>query len=64
MAAEKDYWIETRDTTFLYYRVRANSNKEALERFLSGEGEFAGCNDECNEKIQEVLEDKPSIAWT
>jgi len=63
MKPRREFWIQTADRTFLYYRVRAVSIEEARMKFDSGEGEYVGCNDECNEKVQEVLEDKPSIAW-
>jgi len=59
----REFWIQTADRTFLYYRVRAASIEEARTKFDSGEGEYVGCNDESNEKVQGVLEDKPFIAW-
>lgn len=64
MMPEKDYWIETSDKTFLYYRVRGRSRQEALEKFLNGEGEFTGCHDECNETVVDTLEERPYLAWT
>ena len=63
MKGSREFWIETTDRTHLYYRVTAESAEEALAKFEGGDGEFVGCNDECNEDVQAVLEDKPSIAW-
>ncbi len=59
----RDFWIETTDLTHLYYKVTARSTEEALASFEKGEGEYVGCNDQCNEQVRGVLEDKPSIAW-
>lgn len=64
MKPSREFWIETTDRTHLYYRVTAASAEEALARFESGDGECVGCNDECNEEVQGVLQDRPSIAWT
>jgi len=63
MKASREFWIQTTDRTSLYYRVRAGSTEEALTKFENGEREYVGCNDECNEEVQGVLEEKPSIAW-
>lgn len=63
MKPRQEFWIQTADQTFLYYRVGAASVEEALAKFESGEGEYVGCNDECDEKVQGVLEDRPFIAW-
>ena len=63
MKPTRDFWIETTDRTHLYYRVTAASAEEARARFESGGGEYVGCNDECNEELHAVLEDKPSVAW-
>ena len=62
MASEREFWIETTDKTHLYYKVRARSRQEALERFMNSGGEYVGCNDECNEDVRDVLEEQPSIA--
>lgn len=59
MRTERDYWIETVDRTFLYYKLKARSKNEALEKFLNGECEYVGCNDECNERGHTVLGDEP-----
>ena len=64
MEASREFWIQTVDRTFLYYRVNARSPQEALAKFADGESEYAGCTDESDEQIQKVLEDRPSIAWT
>jgi hypothetical protein len=64
MEACREFWIQTVDRTFLYYRVNARSPQEALAKFADGESEYAGCTDESDEQIQKVLEDRPSIAWT
>ena len=63
MKPSREFWIQTTDRTCLYYRVRAVSTEEALTKFENGEGEYVGCNDECNEEVQGVLEEKPSVAW-
>jgi hypothetical protein len=63
MKTTREFWIETTDRTHLYYKVTAASAEEALARFEGDEGEYVGCNDECNEEVLGVLEDKPSIAW-
>ena len=63
MKPTRAFWIETTDRTHLYYKVAAGSTKEALAKFENGEGEYVGCNDQCNEEVQSVLEAKPSIAW-
>lgn len=59
----REFWIETIDRTHLYYKVTAASAEEALANFESAGGDYVGCNDECNEEAQAVLEDKPSVAW-
>jgi hypothetical protein len=64
MQPTREFWIDATDRTHLYYRVRAASSEEALEKFGNGEGEYVGCNDESNEEVEGVLEDRPSIAWT
>jgi hypothetical protein len=63
MKPSREFWIETTDRTHLYYKVTAASAEEALARFESDEGEYVGCNDECNERVHGVLEDRPSVAW-
>ena len=63
MSPSRDFWIETTDRTHLYYKVKAGSTEEALAKFENGEAEYVGCNDLCNEEVQGVLEDKPSVAW-
>ena len=63
MKPSREFWIETTDRTHLYYKVTAGSTEEALVKFENGEGEYAGCNDQCDEEVHGVLEDKPSIAW-
>lgn len=63
MARNKQFWIETTDTTFLYYEVKAASKDQALDKFLADEGVYVGCNDECNEHTHQVLEEKPYITW-
>jgi len=64
MIGSREFWVQTVDRTFLYYKVRAQSPEEALAKFEDSEVEYIGCNDECNEEVQGVLEDKPSVAWT
>ena len=63
MNATREFWIQTTDRTFLYYKVKAGSTEEAVAKFENGEGDYVGCNDECNEEVHGVLEEKPSIAW-
>jgi len=63
MKPSREFWIETTDRTHLYYKVTAASAEEALAKFERDEGEYVGCNDECEEEVQGVLEDRPSIAW-
>jgi len=63
LKSSREFWIETTDRTHLYYRVRATSAEEALARFHNNEGEYVGCNDEGDEEVERVLEDKPSISW-
>jgi hypothetical protein len=63
MKPSREFWIEATDRTHLYYKVAAPSAEEALAKFEDGEGEYVGCNDECNEEVQRVLEDRPWIAW-
>ncbi len=63
MEAGREFWIQTTDRTSLYYKVRAGSTEEALAKFENGQGEYVGCNDECDEAVQGVLEEKPSITW-
>lgn len=64
MRRSREFWIETIDRTHLYYKVTAGSTEEALARFEDGEAEYVGCNDQCNEEVRGVVEDKPSIAWS
>ena len=64
MASEQDYWIETVDKTYLYYKVRAKSKDNALEKFLNGDYEYVGCNDESNEGVRSVLRDEPHTSWS
>jgi hypothetical protein len=63
MKPSREFWIETTDRTHLYYKVRARSAPEALAKFANGESEYVGCNDQCNEAVEAVLEGRPSIAW-
>ena len=63
MRPSRELWIETIDRTHLYYKVPAASAEEAFARFEGGQGEYVGCNDECNEEVRGVLRDMPSIAW-
>jgi hypothetical protein len=63
MKPSREFWIEVTDRTHLYYKVAAGSAEEAIAKFEKDGGEYVGCNDECNEEVQGVLEDKPSIAW-
>jgi hypothetical protein len=63
MKPTREFWIETADRTHLYYKVAAGSAGEAIAKFENGEGEYVGCNDECDEEVQSVLAAKPSIAW-
>jgi len=63
MKPTREFWIDATDRTHLYYRVTAASSEEALEKFENGGGEYVGCNDESNEEVEGVLEDRPSIAW-
>ena len=64
MASERDFWVETVDKTYLYYKVKAKSTREALDKFLSGDGEYVGCNDECNEAVRDILRDEPHTSWS
>lgn len=64
MAEQREFWIQTKDTTFLYYKVKARSKQGALEKFSAGQVVYVGCNDECNEPVVGVLEERPYIAWT
>ena len=63
MKPTREFWIDATDRTHLYYRVEAASSEEALEKFDDGAGEYIGCNDESNEEVKGVLEERPSIAW-
>lgn len=63
VAPEREYWVETADRTFLYYKVTAGSKQEALEKFLRGDGKFVGCTDLCNERIHAVHEERPYVSW-
>jgi hypothetical protein len=63
MAGDREFWIETTDKTFLYYRVKARSSLDAMEKYLGGEAEYVGCNDNCNEELTAVLEERPHVDW-
>lgn len=63
MKDDQDFWVEATDKTFLYYRVRARSEQEAMEKYLSGEGDYVGCNDMSDEKLTAILREKPHIDW-
>jgi len=63
MTAEREYWVETVGRTHLYYRVRARSEEEAAEKYSNGEGEYIGCNDECDQPICGVLVERPHVSW-
>jgi len=61
---KRDFWIETSDKTFLYYRVRALSQSEALRKFARDEAEYVGCTDDGRERIKRVLKTPPYIGWS
>lgn len=62
MRPERDYWIETVSKTYLYYRVKARSKREALEKYQGGVENYVGYNDGCDQQIHSVLKERPQVS--
>lgn len=63
MREEREYWVETVSKTYLYYRVKARSKREALEKFRNGVDEYLGCNDSPDQHVLDVTTEKPHVSW-
>jgi len=63
MSDERDYWIETVSKTYLYYRVKAKSKREALQKYQSGVEGYVGCNDSPDQGVVEILTERPHVSW-
>jgi hypothetical protein len=62
MRKERDYWVETVSKTYLYYRVKARSKREALQKYQNGVEEYVGSVDSSNQRVLDVLTDKPHVS--
>ncbi len=62
MREEREYWIETVSETYLYYRVKARSKREAQQKYQDGVEEYVGCNDNANQRVLNVLTEKPYVS--
>jgi hypothetical protein len=60
---EREFWVETVSKTYLYYRVKARSKREALQKYQNGVEEYVGCNDSANQRVLDVLTEKPHVSW-
>ena len=63
MRSEREYWIEAASTTYLYFRVKARSKREALEKYQNGVEEYVGCNDSPDQRVRAVLARRPQVSW-
>ncbi len=63
MRPEREYWIETVSKTYLYYRVKARSKREALKKYQGGVEEYIGCSDSPDQRIRAVLPERPHVSW-
>jgi hypothetical protein len=63
MQSEREYWIETTSRTYLYYRVKAKSKREALKKYQEGLEEYVGCKDSPDQRVLVVLTERPHVAW-
>lgn len=63
MRRERQYWIETVSKTYLYYRVEANSRRQALQKYRNGLEEYAGSNHSPYQHVRAVLTERPHISW-
>ncbi len=63
MRRERDFWIETEGRSFFYYRVRARSRKDALDRYSKDQAKYVGCTDEPLQRLVRAVDDPPYIQW-
>lgn len=63
MREEREFWIETVSNTYLYYRVKARTKREALQKYKNGVEEYIGCNDSPDQRVLNVLSEKPRVSW-
>jgi hypothetical protein len=63
MKLEREYWIETMSKTYLYFKVRASSKREALKKYQNGVEEYVGCNDSPDQHVRAVLARPPQVSW-
>jgi hypothetical protein len=63
MKSQKEYWIEVVGTTYLYYRVRARSKREALRKYTEGQEDYVGCVDATSDRIRAILSEPPQVQW-
>lgn len=63
MREEREFWIETVSKTYLYYSVRAKTKREALQKYENGSEEYIGCNDSPDQRVLNVLTEKPHVSW-
>jgi hypothetical protein len=63
MKPEREYWVETVSRTYLYYKVKARSKREALEKYQNGVEEYIGCNDSPDQRARAVLARRPQVSW-
>lgn len=62
MRPEREYWIETVSRTYLYYRVKAKSKREALEKYENGVEDYIGCSDAPDQRVYRVLMQGPHVS--
>lgn len=62
MREEREYWIETVSKTYLYYRVKARSKREAQLKYQNGVEEYIGCNDSPDQFVINVLTEEPHVS--
>ena len=62
MKEQREYWVETVSKTYLYYRVKARSKREAQQKYQEGVEEYVGCNDSPNQRLLNVLTEKPHVS--
>jgi len=63
MRSKREYWVETVSKTYLYYRVKARSKREALKKYQNGVEEYIGCDDSPDQRIRTVLVRRPHVTW-
>ena len=62
MKPEREYWIETVGRTYLYYRVKAKSKREALKKYENGVEDYIGCSDGPDQRVYRVLTQWPHVS--